>query len=71
MSHQPPPDASPVEAIQWALQHEIDAEGSYTMLAQRMTNPATRKMFLELAAEETKHKLILQAELDRYLFQEN
>jgi len=28
-------------------------------------------MFLELAAEEAKHKLLLQAELDRYLFQEN
>ncbi|MDK9699718.1 MAG: hypothetical protein OEM52_06215 [bacterium] len=67
----PPPDATPVEAIQWALHHEIDAEKIYFQLAQQMTNPATRKMFLELANEEAKHKLLLQAELDRYLYQEN
>jgi rubrerythrin len=71
MSQELPPDASPVEAIQWALHHEVDAERVYTALAHKMENPATRKMFLELAAEEAKHKLLLQAELDRYLFQEN
>ncbi|MCX7834598.1 MAG: hypothetical protein N2450_00845 [bacterium] len=69
--NEPPIDASPIEAIQWALNHEIDAERVYLRLAQRMTNPATRQMFLELAAEENKHKLLLQAELDRYLYQEN
>ena len=71
MNHDLPPDASPVEAIQWALQHEIDAERIYLALAQKMVNPSTRTMFMELATEEAKHKLLLQAELDRYLFQEN
>lgn len=66
-----PSDASPIEAIQWALNHEIEAERVYLSLAQKMANPATRQMFLELAAEESKHKLLLQAELDRYLYQEN
>jgi len=70
MHPEPPFDASPAEAIQWALQQEIDAERAYAEFARRMDNPATRAMFLELAAEETKHKLMLQAELDRYLYQE-
>lgn len=70
-NHEPAADASPVEAIQWALKHEVDAEKTYAILAERMENPATKKMFLELSAEEAKHKLMLQAELDRYLYQEN
>ncbi len=71
MNNELPPDASPVEALQWALQHEIDAERIYKALSLRMENPATQRMFLELSTEEAKHKLLLQAELDRYLFQEN
>ncbi len=51
------------DIIRCAIDSEIDAYNFYFAAAQRMTDPAAKALFTELAAEEKDHQLIL-ANLD-------
>ncbi len=45
----------------FAIENEIEAYKFYTSLAAKMNNAEIKKTFLEFAAEEQKHKEILEA----------
>lgn len=51
------------DIIRCAIDSEIDAYNFYFAAAQRMTDPAAKALFAELAAEEKDHQVIL-ANLD-------
>ena len=53
------------DILQMGIQKEMASIQFYTELAERVTNSATRGILLELAAEETTHKLRFQKELSR------
>lgn len=61
---------SPIEIIRMALQREKDAVRDYTEYAQTAEDPSIREMFVFLAGEEKKHVRLLQAEVEKEVYQE-
>ncbi len=49
------------EVLDFAIEREIESRDFYLMLAERMENPAMKKVFENFATEELGHKLKLQA----------
>jgi rubrerythrin len=61
---------SPIEIIRMALEREKDAVRDYTEYAKTAEDPSIREMFLFLAGEEKKHVRLLQAEVEKEIYQE-
>jgi rubrerythrin len=61
---------SPIEIIRMALEREKDAVRDYTEYAKTAEDPSIREMFLFLAGEEKKHVRLLQAEVEKEVYQE-
>lgn len=61
---------SPIEIIRMALQREKDAVRDYTEYARTAEDPSIREMFVFLAGEEKKHVRLLQAEVEKEVYQE-
>ncbi|NJD62364.1 MAG: hypothetical protein FIA93_06545 [Deltaproteobacteria bacterium] len=61
---------SPIEIIRMALDREKDAVRDYTEYAKTAEDPSIREMFLFLAGEEKKHVRLLQAEVEKEVYQE-
>ncbi|MHC4867274.1 MAG: ferritin family protein, partial [Planctomycetota bacterium] len=49
------------EILDFAVEKELEANQFYTELAEKMENPAMRKVFQDFAAEEMGHKAKLEA----------
>ena len=62
--------SDPQEAIEIAIKREREAHDFYLKHADLFENEATKKMFLFLAEEESKHEAKLQAELDSQFLKE-
>lgn len=58
-------------ALLLAMKKEKAAFRLYTALAERAPNASLKKVFLALAAEESKHKLRFEIEYDDYVYREN
>lgn len=67
----PKPDMSYEEALILAMKKEKAAFKLYSALADRTSDPAIRDLFLNLALEESKHKLRFEVEYDDYILREN
>lgn len=61
---------SPIEIIRMALEREKDAVRDYTEYAKTAEDPSIREMFVFLAGEEKKHVKLLQAEIEKEVYQE-
>jgi rubrerythrin len=61
---------SPIEIIRMALQREKDAVRDYTEYARTAEDPSIREMFVFLAGEEKKHVRLLEAEVEKEVYQE-
>ncbi|HEY7528488.1 MAG TPA: ferritin family protein [Candidatus Deferrimicrobiaceae bacterium] len=61
---------SPIEIIRMALQREKDAVRDYTEYAKTAEDPSIREMFVFLAGEEKKHVRLLEAEVEKEVYQE-
>lgn len=61
---------SPIEIIRMALQREKDAVRDYTEYAMTAEDPSIREMFVFLAGEEKKHVRLLEAEVEKEVYQE-
>ena len=51
---------SAAEALEMAMQIEINGEVFYNAVAAKMTDPGVKKLFQELAAQEQRHYLVFQ-----------
>jgi rubrerythrin len=51
------------EILEYAIARELDANRFYLALAERVTDPAMREVFEELADEELEHKAKLELEI--------
>ena len=51
------------KVLEYAIARELDANRFYLALAGRVTDPAMRKVFEELADEELEHKAMLELEV--------
>jgi len=71
VSVQARPDMSYQEALVLAMKREKAAFKLYTKLASKTSNPELTKLFLNLAQEESKHKLMFEIEYDDYVLREN
>jgi len=54
-----------------AMKKEKAAFRMYTMLAEKAEDPSVKSTFLNLAQEESKHKLHFEIEYDDYILKEN
>jgi rubrerythrin len=61
---------SPIEIIRMALQREKDAVRDYTEYAKTAEDPSIRELFVFLAGEEKKHVRLLEAEVEKEVYQE-
>jgi len=68
---EPTPGMSYDDALILAMHKEKAAFKLYTNLEQRTDNPALKKVFRNLAIEESKHKLRFEIEYDEYVMREN
>lgn len=59
------------EALILAMKREKAAFKLYTKLANQTTDPEFVKLFLSLAQEESKHKLMFEIEYDEVILKEN
>jgi rubrerythrin len=62
---------SPIDVLRMALEREKDAVQYYKEYATTATEPAIREMFAFLVEEEVKHVQLLQAEVEKEVYQEN
>ena len=65
------PDMSYQDALILAMKREKSAFRLYTKLAGKTSNPALVNLFLALAQEESKHKLMFEVEYDEFILREN
>ena len=65
------PDMSYQDALILAMKREKSAFRLYTKLAAKTKNPALVNLFLALAQEESKHKLMFEVEYDEFILREN
>ena len=59
------------EALILAMKKEKAAFRMYIKLAEKAENPEVKSLFLNLAQEESKHKLAFEVEYDDYILKEN
>jgi rubrerythrin len=59
------------DALILAMKKEKAAFRMYTKLAENAENPEVKTLFLNLAQEESKHKLAFEVEYDDYILKEN
>lgn len=71
VSAKPTPDMKYADALVLAMKKEKAAFKLYTNLAQRTDNQEIKKVFQNLAVEESKHKLRFELEYDEYVMREN
>lgn len=67
----PAPNLSYEDALILAMKKEKAAFRMYSKLAENATDPTVRDLFLNLAQEESKHKLRFEVEYDDYVLREN
>jgi rubrerythrin len=67
----PSADMSYQDALILAMKKEKAAFRMYTALAGKAEDPGIRNIFLNLAQEESKHKLRFEIEYDEYILKEN
>ncbi|MFO8067117.1 MAG: ferritin family protein [Bacteroidales bacterium] len=67
----PSPDMDYADALLLAMNKEKAAFKLYTALSERTNLPELKKVFRELAKEESKHKLRFEIEYDEYVLREN
>jgi len=65
------PDMSYQDALILAMKREKAAFRLYTRLAGKCANPNLVNLFLALAQEESKHKLMFEVEYDEFILREN
>ena len=68
---EPSPNMNYQEALILAMKREKAAFRLYTKLAQNTSNPELVNLLLNLAQEESKHKLMLKIEYDAVILKEN
>jgi len=56
---------SPRRALEVALESEVKAHDYFTAALPSITDPEVRALFVELRADEVKHRALVQAELDK------
>jgi rubrerythrin len=71
VSAKPTPDMKYADALVLAMKKEKAAFKLYTNLAQRTDNQEIKKVFQNLAVEESKHKLRFELEYDEFVMREN
>ena len=59
------------DALILAMKKEKAAFRMYSKLAEKAEDPAVKALFLNLAQEESKHKLAFEVEYDDYILKEN
>jgi len=59
------------DALILAMKKEKAAFRMYSRLAEQATDPEVKTIFLNLAQEESKHKLAFEVEYDDYILKEN
>ena len=59
------------EALILAMKKEKAAFRMYSNLADKASDPSVKALFLQLAQEESKHKLRFEIEYDDYILKEN
>jgi rubrerythrin len=59
------------DALILAMKKEKAAFRMYTKLAEKAEDPGVKALFLNLAQEESKHKLAFEIEYDDYILKEN
>ncbi|HBX53742.1 MAG: rubrerythrin [Bacteroidetes bacterium RIFOXYA12_FULL_35_11] len=64
-------DMSYQDALILAMKREKSAFKLYTKLATKTSNTDLQNLFLSLAQEESKHKLMFEVEYDDVIFREN
>ena len=62
---------SPIDVLRMALEREKDAVQYYKEYATGCTEPAICEMFQFLVEEEKKHVALLEAEVEKEIYQEN
>ncbi|MBS4013072.1 MAG: ferritin family protein [Bacteroidetes bacterium] len=67
----PSPNMNYADALVLAMKKEKAAFRLYYALAERTTNPELKKVFEELAIEESKHKLKFEIEYDEHVLRDN
>ncbi len=67
----PSPDMDYADALILAMNKEKAAFRLYTALSERTNDPSMKKVFRDLAQEESKHKLRFEIEYDDYVLREN
>jgi len=67
----PKPDMPYPDALILAMKKEKKAFQLYTFLSEQTTNPLMKGLFLNLAMEESRHKLRFELEYDEYVLKEN
>lgn len=65
------PDMSYEEALVLAMKREKAAFRLYSKLSEKAPSPDLRNLFLNLAQEESRHKLRFEIEYDEYVLKEN
>jgi rubrerythrin len=65
------PDMSYQDALVLAMKREKAAFRLYTKLAAKTSHSNLTNLFLALAQEESKHKLMFEVEYDEYILREN
>jgi rubrerythrin len=68
---EPKPDMDYPDALLLAMSREKAAFKLYTRLANEVTFPELRNIFLGLAQEEAKHKLRFELEYDEFVLRDN
>ncbi len=68
---EPHPNMSYQEALILAMKREKAAFRLYTKLASQTSNPELVNLLLQLAQEESKHKLMFELEYDEVILKEN
>ncbi len=59
------------DALILAMKKEKAAYRMYTKLAEKAEDPVVKALFLNLALEESRHKLAFEVEYDEYILKEN
>ncbi len=67
----PTPNMTYQEALILAMKKEKAAFRMYSKLAEKAEDPAVKSVFLNLAQEESKHKLAFEIEYDEFILKEN
>lgn len=67
----PTPTMTYQEALILAMKKEKAAFRMYSKLAEKAEDPAVKSVFLNLAQEESKHKLAFEIEYDEFILKEN